>query len=341
MFPPITYLRVFIASLLLSLAWHYYTSAYFIDFLGNILLVSAVTFLGLYFLRRFRPTAFQSPSGTGPHFAFWNTATFLSLVFAAELISFIQFQFTFQQFLLRQCLYCVAYGCALFCLRTVAQALRSSLFQIPILLCSFVLVYEIYLTTTEPNPNQTTQLAPIMEGSYICYGGGNGRIINTHYGIPQRRYLAPFVPGAQHFRPPEQNDQESRIAHDFGTAILAPVDGIVISAIDTLPDLPAGTIDDSHPPGNHLCIQMDTNRFLYLANFQQGSMTVRPGDPVQIGQALGKIGKNGSFTESALVVLLVDHPNVIDPNTRSLPYYFRNTDGSLQFPKRNALINPQ
>jgi Sugar phosphate permease len=340
MHTPITYLRVFLTSLLFSLSWHYYTSVYFLDFLGHILMGSAAIYLGMYLLERWGRANSQLPRRTrGQQLAFWNLAVFILLIFVSQLISFIQFQFTYKQYLIQQTVYVAALAIGLFCLWRLRRRPASSLIQIPILFSSALLSYEIYLTTTAPNPNQTTQLAPVLEGGFVSYGGGNGRLINTHYGLPQRRYLSPFVPGQQSFRPPTQADLASRIEHDFGTTVLAPIEGTVISTIDSLPDLPPGTIDDSHPPGNHLCIQIDAARYLYLANFQQDSITVQPGDSVEVGQVLGKIGKNGSFSESAIIVLLVDNPNVIDPKTSSLPYYFRNADGSLQFPKRNALIN--
>jgi hypothetical protein len=333
-----TYLHVFLTSLLLSLAWYYYSSTYFLVFLGRALQAGALLLLIRYAHQRWRGDSNKSCRPLR-YYSFWNCLIFFGLLLIAESLSFIHFQFTLPQYAWRQSVQVFAYAVIVFCAWKVSRAHCLRFIQIPISLCSALLVYEIWLTTQLPSPNQTVQIEPVIASGFISYGGGNGRLINTHYGIPQRRYLTQLVPGEQTFRPEGQADLARRIDADFGTPIISPVDGTVISALDSLPDLPVGTIDDSHPPGNHLCIQIDPQRFLYLANFAQDSMTVAPGDTVEIGQKLGRIGKTGSFTESALVILLVNHPNVIDPSTRSLPFYFINQDGSLKFPKRNAQIN--
>jgi len=340
MIAPLTHLRVFLTSLLLSLAWYYYTSTYFLDFLGAALQGGAILYFGTYLYRRVRghPRGDVSPLRS---FAFWNSTVFFGLLLIAEIISCIEFQFTWTQYLWQQSFHFIAYGVILFCAWKMNPPRSLPFIQIPLILCSALLFYEIILTTQKPSPNQCLLFGPVMEGGFISYSGGKGRLINTHYHIQQRRYLTPLVPGAQAFRPTDQATQAQRIAADQGTPIWSPVTGTVLSAIDSLPDLPAGTIDDSNPPGNHLCIQISDDHYLYLANFAQGSMTVSPGDSVQIGQTLGRIGKNGSFTESALVVLLVDNPNVIDPNTRSLPFYFKEADGSLVFPKRNERMHQE
>jgi len=210
MHTPITYLRVFLTSLLFSLSWHYYTSVYFLDFLGHILMGSAAIYLGMYLLERWGRANSQLPRRTrGQQLAFWNLAVFILLIFVSQLISFIQFQFTYKQYLIQQTVYVAALAIGLFCLWRLRRRPASSLIQIPILFSSALLSYEIYLTTTAPNPNQTTQLAPVLEGGFVSYGGGNGRLINTHYGLPQRRYLSPFVPGQQSFRPPTQADSQA------------------------------------------------------------------------------------------------------------------------------------
>ncbi|MDQ8207097.1 M23 family metallopeptidase [Coraliomargarita sp. SDUM461003] len=338
MLAPLTHLKVFLGSLLFSLSWLYYRSTYFIDLLGSILLCAATAFLGCYCWQILRPEA-QTNKTNYNFLNFINTACFFSLVFGAESISSIHFQYSFSQFLVNQAIYLLAYASILFAAWKIRHSLGAPLLQIPMLFCSGLLLYELYLTSTQPTPNQTMHLAPVMRGSFISYSGGNGRLINSHFAIPQRRYLTPVVPGKQSFRPPEQNSLARRIQNDFGTEILAPIDGEVVNAIDTLPDLAPGILDDSHPPGNHLCLKTKHGHYLYLANFQQDSMTVKVGDQVHAGQTLGRIGKNGVFTESALVILLVDNPDVIAPTTRSLPFYFQNADGTRQFPKRNQRMS--
>lgn len=75
--------------------------------------------------------------------------------------------------------------------------------------------------------------------------------------------------------------------------MLAPVAGSVLTAVDSLPDNSLGTKDSQHPLGNHLVIQQG-DRFLYIAHLRLHTLTVRSGDSVSVGQAIGRCGNSGN-----------------------------------------------
>ncbi|MEY2465628.1 MAG: hypothetical protein QOD03_149 [Verrucomicrobiota bacterium] len=76
--------------------------------------------------------------------------------------------------------------------------------------------------------------------------------------------------------------------------MLSPVGGTVESTVDEFPDNLLGVKDTKHPAGNHVVIKMADNRFVFLAHFQKGSIKIKPGDRVKVGQELGKCGNSGN-----------------------------------------------
>jgi murein DD-endopeptidase MepM/ murein hydrolase activator NlpD len=87
----------------------------------------------------------------------------------------------------------------------------------------------------------------------------------------------------------------------MGTPIYAMRSGTVKSVRYTTPDLPigtTGTVDN----GNYVLIELDDNdgtndgyRALYL-HLQQNSVTVSPGQHINAGEMIGRVGHNGMST---------------------------------------------
>lgn len=343
------HLKVFLTSLLVSIAWYYYNTSWFIVFLNQLLLGAALVFpivaLAQLVLRRRSGRALWPDQtmrrATLRSFAFWNIVLFFALLLVAETQSFCHFQTTQADYVQAQLLFSGSFVIIVLATLVIAPRRFHAVLHLPLALFSFFVAYEIVLTRTAPSLNQASVLGPVMSGPFISYNGGNGRLINDHYGIPQRRHLIAVVPGIGPFRPAGQGGVTARDRVTLATPVLAPADGEIISVSDLLPELPPHTIDPAYPAGNHLCLRIAPNRYLYLANLQQHSVTVRPGDQVTRGQPIARIGKNGSFTEAALVMLLVDDPNVILPATRSIPFYFDGVTNAPQLPRRNAVMHPR
>ena len=76
-----------------------------------------------------------------------------------------------------------------------------------------------------------------------------------------------------------------------------------MAVANDLPDLPPAEADDHHPAGNHVVIRLDdSDIYIGLAHLQQGTVAVHPGDRVQAGQVLGRVGTSGRTSEPHLHV---------------------------------------
>jgi Peptidase family M23 len=111
----------------------------------------------------------------------------------------------------------------------------------------------------------------------------------------------------------------------FGRPLLAPVEGIVVAAHETEPDhasyrgLPsvgyaltqrrraaAGWVGLA---GNHVLIETG-GAVIAVCHLQQGSVEVRPGQSVHLGDMLGRCGNSGNSTEPHVHLQAIDSRHV-------------------------------
>ncbi len=126
----------------------------------------------------------------------------------------------------------------------------------------------------------------------------------------------------------------------FGSPILAPAPGRVVSVLDGVPDLVARRSQVSRVPytltqgirarqgaagiaGNHVILELTGgDGFVVLAHLRAGSVRVGPGEAVTAGQQLGDCGNSGNSMQPHLHIQVMDSP---DPFTaRGLPMSFRD-----------------
>ena len=123
--------------------------------------------------------------------------------------------------------------------------------------------------------------------------GGERRVDNALVFSPTRRFGFDFI---------------GEGGSAFGRAVLAPCAGRVVSAEGDLAD--QGPRPRT-PLGNNLVLEVETGRYLVLANLRQGSLLVAPGAQVQPGDPLASVGDSaGSSPADApqLMVHLQDDP---------------------------------
>ena len=111
----------------------------------------------------------------------------------------------------------------------------------------------------------------------------------------------------------------------FGRPVLAPLDGVVLASRDSEPDHPAyrglpsiyyaltqrrraraGWVGLA---GNHVLIE-GRGAIVALCHLQQGSLEVRPGQEVKVGDALGRCGNSGNSTEPHLHMQAIDDRDI-------------------------------
>lgn len=79
----------------------------------------------------------------------------------------------------------------------------------------------------------------------------------------------------------------------FGTPVHAPVSGWVVAAENGVADNPVGHNNPERNWGNHVVIRADVGFHVMLAHFQHGTLSVVPGQRVEVGALLGNCGNSG------------------------------------------------
>ena len=112
----------------------------------------------------------------------------------------------------------------------------------------------------------------------------------------------------------------------FGDAVYSATSGKVVGVVDDIPETPAGGFPKNPTAqtagGNHIVVAMGHGRYAFYAHLQPGSITVRVGQRVAIGQVLGLLGNSGNTNAPHLHFHVMDSPSPLASN--GMPYRFTN-----------------
>lgn len=347
--------EVFLASLLVSLGWHFSSSLQFMYFLRAIpLVLFAVVFCRGLFLAnkgiwRVRlPRELTVKQRIAAWLGFANMTAFIALSSVAYVTTLATIQF-----------HKAAYWWEIAMIAGAALAAAMGLFftrcrpfpfwlQVPAILGSLALTAELWRANTPPSIQESVILhAPTAE-PFFTLNGGNSRLENSHMARVPPRYLGAFLMTGQTFGEAGKTAPADRAAYSFGKLILAPASGVIEEAVSHLPDTDWDVSDELNPLGNHVIIRIAPERYLLLGNLMQNSLLAAKGDTVKAGQPLARLGHSGVLSEPMLTVAVLDSPEAFNPDSRSIPFYFtdvmKKDDNSAQtvyFPRRNDIFIPQ
>ena len=157
--------------------------------------------------------------------------------------------------------------------------------------------------------------------------GGDSIKTNYHAAAPDQRWAYDLV-----MEPYFSGSENVADYGCYGTPVVAPIRGTVISAHDGEPDAVPGKVSNNFtaPTGNHVMIQIEeTGTYLVIAHLQPGSVAVETGSVVEEGQVIGQCGNSGNTSEPHIHI----HHQRQDPTVfplnfaEGLPLYFRDHDG--------------
>lgn len=153
------------------------------------------------------------------------------------------------------------------------------------------------LRAHEVPPRPVDLHLPMRNGTYLVMHGGSTAAANAHFMDAKQRYAVDFVRlNAAGFRARGIFPADPRAYAIFGSDVLSPCDGNVISAIDGLSD---GIPDATHPFGNHVVLRCG-DALVTIAQLQRGSVAAKAGAPIAAGAPLGRAGNSGLSPEPHL-----------------------------------------
>jgi hypothetical protein len=110
----------------------------------------------------------------------------------------------------------------------------------------------------------------------------------------------------------------------FGDEVHSATAGKVVGVLDNIPNTPAGAFPPSitaeKAGGNHVVVAMGGGRFAFYAHLQPGTVRVKLGQKVKVGQTLGLLGNSGNSNAPHLHFHIMDSPHPLASN--GVPYRF-------------------
>ena len=173
------------------------------------------------------------------------------------------------------------------------------------------------LSRTAPPARAVTLSFPLEPGVYLVVNGGSDINTNAHLmtldiSIPRFRewrgqsYGVDIVKlDAFGLRAHGVLPADPKAYGIYGARVLAPCAGLVVLAVDGLPDMRVPEVDRDHLAGNHLmlrCSDPNTNADVLLGHLRPGSLQVHAGASVEVGDWLGAVGNSGNSGEPHLHV---------------------------------------
>jgi hypothetical protein len=156
----------------------------------------------------------------------------------------------------------------------------------------------------------------------------------------------------------EQMDAQGRIYNGprekvesytiFGKPVLAVADGVVMAVVDGVPEQTPGKFPTNIPAdeadGNSVILDLGEQRYAMYAHMQPGSIKVRKGERVKLGQVIGLVGNTGNSVAPHLHFQVMDRSSSLASN--GLPYEIRDfeitgrTPGTEAFDEAEAKGTP-
>jgi hypothetical protein len=108
----------------------------------------------------------------------------------------------------------------------------------------------------------------------------------------------------------------------FGQPVLAVANALVVSVIDGQPEQTPGSYPSNialdAADGNSIILDLGEKRYALYAHLQPGSIKVRRGEKVRLGQVIGLVGDTGNSIVPHLHFQVTDGPSSLSSN--GLPY---------------------
>ena len=168
------------------------------------------------------------------------------------------------------------------------------------------------LTGRVPQGGETVELTfPVKSGTFLVVNGGSDLNVNAHlmttdasmarfHAYRGQSYGVDIVKlDAWGLRAQGLQPSAPRAYDIYGVPVYAPCSGVVVIALDGLPDMQVPLMDREHMAGNHVLLRCK-NADVLLGHLELGSVAVAAGRQVIVGDRIGGVGNSGNTGEPHL-----------------------------------------
>ncbi|MDO6822856.1 M23 family metallopeptidase [Marinobacter sp. 1_MG-2023] len=152
-----------------------------------------------------------------------------------------------------------------------------------------------------------------FQGRWFVVQGGDTPNVNHHMAVRAQWYGVDFaMVGGASGRALTPVEKPSRLEHfySWNQLVLAPVEGVVTSVVNDLPDNPLGKRDVRRSAGNYVSIRSEAGTFVFLAHLKRGSVDVKVGERLERHQVVGRVGNSGNSDFPHLHMHMQNSPTI-------------------------------
>ena len=220
-------------------------------------------------------------------------------------------------------------------------------------------IQSIILDPIKLNKNQAIIISPPLKGHNWFASGADDDfvphrrtifILNGKIKIPERTAVdfLKYGPNGLYDGDPLKNTSY----YSYGRTIYSPCDGKIISLMndisENIPTIPIKEpVTSKNIGGNYVLIKIDDEHYAFLAHMIPGSIKVKIGDEVKVGQKLGLLGNSGQSQLPHLHFHISNKPDRIgiykelSPiNAQGIPWVFDKFVLNKYIPIGESIIGP-
>lgn len=165
-----------------------------------------------------------------------------------------------------------------------------------------------------------------VKGIWIAGHAGGTEIVNYHCAHTSQLYAMDIMKVNDNGRIFTGSGNELTDFYTMNEKIYSPVNGTIVTVVDGLPNakVSSTTTNPDNPAGNHVVIQFEQDRYIFLAHLNKGSVQVKAGDRIKTGDLIGHAGNSGNTTMPHLHMHIQDRPTIDYSGETGFPYRFRS-----------------
>jgi len=165
-----------------------------------------------------------------------------------------------------------------------------------------------------------------FRGTWAVLWGGRTWDLNRHASVADMRYATDLwilKNGSSCQGDCTRNEQY----HCWSKPIVAPADGTVVFVENGRPDNRPNSPDPKNLFGNHVVIDHGNSEYSLMAHLKKGSVVVKKGEKVTVGEIIAVAGNSGMSTEPHLHYQLMDGPDWATAQGLPARFYRYNVNG--------------
>lgn len=147
--------------------------------------------------------------------------------------------------------------------------------------------------------NSTKMQLP-FKGEWSVFWGGDTKEQNYHVVAKMQKNAFDMIITNQNGKSYKTDGKINEDYYAFGQSLTAPCDAEVVFAVDGVKDNIPGKMNTLLTLGNSVMLKTQHDEYIVFAHFKRGTVKVKQGDKVKVGQILGECGNSGNSSEPHL-----------------------------------------